>query len=283
MNTLVKTAVAGALALGATSAFAIGVPSSNSSDLILYVDAFSGTSVAGVYAYDTGISLSSLMSGGFVSGASNNSTAFTGLNKSTTAGPGFASFVSSHAGDTFSWTIEGGQYVNPTFAAGTPTAAGNANNVQPGTALAIFTSPTLTSVLPKASTATTVNFYNFLNGLQNDITSGSMTGLQTATETTATAEGPNLPQNKYAFLAGPDLAATGSTAVSLFGFTGNGVNGGTLQSYLLGTVSFTSAGALTFSQNPTGTPVPLPAAVWLFGSGLMGLVGVSRRRKAAQA
>jgi len=29
----------------------------------------------------------------------------------------------------------------------------------------------------------------------------------------------------------------------------------------------------------TASPVPVPAAVWLFGSGLMGLVGVSRRKK----
>jgi len=27
--------------------------------------------------------------------------------------------------------------------------------------------------------------------------------------------------------------------------------------------------------------VPVPAAVWLFGSGLLGLVGVARRKKAA--
>jgi len=31
----------------------------------------------------------------------------------------------------------------------------------------------------------------------------------------------------------------------------------------------------------TATPVPVPAAVWLFGSGLIGLAGVARRRKAA--
>ncbi|VAW79336.1 hypothetical protein MNBD_GAMMA15-1239 [hydrothermal vent metagenome] len=28
------------------------------------------------------------------------------------------------------------------------------------------------------------------------------------------------------------------------------------------------------------SPVPVPAAIWLFGSGLLGLVGVARRRKA---
>ena len=29
------------------------------------------------------------------------------------------------------------------------------------------------------------------------------------------------------------------------------------------------------------TVVPVPAAVWLFGSGLLGLVGMARRKKAA--
>jgi hypothetical protein len=26
--------------------------------------------------------------------------------------------------------------------------------------------------------------------------------------------------------------------------------------------------------------IPIPAAVWLFGSGLLGLIGIARRRKA---
>ena len=37
---------------------------------------------------------------------------------------------------------------------------------------------------------------------------------------------------------------------------------------------------LTGSGFVTGTPaVPVPAAVWLFGSGLIGLIGVARRKK----
>jgi hypothetical protein len=42
--------------------------------------------------------------------------------------------------------------------------------------------------------------------------------------------------------------------------------------------SSTSAG-LAFGEI-TFQPVPIPAAVWLFGSGLLGLAGMSRRKKA---
>jgi len=38
---------------------------------------------------------------------------------------------------------------------------------------------------------------------------------------------------------------------------------------------FDSGGSESFVNNP----VPVPAAVWLFGSGLIGLVGVARRKR----
>lgn len=39
----------------------------------------------------------------------------------------------------------------------------------------------------------------------------------------------------------------------------------------------------TYAATGTYSAVPVPAAVWLFGSGLVGLVGVARRRRKAQA
>jgi hypothetical protein len=283
MNTLLKSAVAGALALGATSAFAIGVPSSNNSDVILYVDAVTSTgSSTGVYALDTGITLSSLMPGPYSSTAA-NSTAFSAASKVIGPSGTLSAFLSSHSSSSIEWTLEGGQYNNPGFAGGSPTGSSNNNSVAPGSALAVFTSPALTSAFPAVSTASTGAMENFLNGLQNDLTSGGLTSL-TGTETGTATEGVGSPQSKYGFFGGADLAATGSTAIKLFGFTGNNVNGGQLQSYLLGSATLGTDGTLTINGNGGGTaPVPLPAAVWLFGSGLMGLVGVSRRRKAAAA
>ena len=40
-------------------------------------------------------------------------------------------------------------------------------------------------------------------------------------------------------------------------------------------------GADVVINNFSATPVPIPAAIWLLGSGLIGLVGIGRRRRAA--
>lgn len=51
-------------------------------------------------------------------------------------------------------------------------------------------------------------------------------------------------------------------------------------SFILGQLG--GAATLTMNlSNPVVSPVPVPAAVWLFGSALIGLAGVTRKRKAA--
>ena len=44
--------------------------------------------------------------------------------------------------------------------------------------------------------------------------------------------------------------------------------------------NYVELGSFFFRDIPTGE-VPIPSAVWLFGSGLLGLVGVARRRKSS--
>jgi hypothetical protein len=71
----------------------------------------------------------------------------------------------------------------------------------------------------------------------------------------------------------------GSGPSNFFYLTGTGTLGHATPT-LEGTMSF-SGGVLTFASSNSGAPVPLPAAVWLLGSGLAGLVGVGRRRRSA--
>ena len=108
MKLIAKTGVAGALALSATGAFALGTPSSNSSDLVLVVQNV-GTP-ADVYMLDTGISLNTIFpSGSFVSGAS-LSTALAGINDSIAASPTLTAFLASNPASDDAWTLEGAQY-----------------------------------------------------------------------------------------------------------------------------------------------------------------------------
>jgi hypothetical protein len=50
-----------------------------------------------------------------------------------------------------------------------------------------------------------------------------------------------------------------------------------------GTWLLTAAGDLTYTIPGSAPPVPLPAAAWLFASGLLGLAGVGRRRSTVVA
>src|SRR5579863_5996832 len=95
MNTIVQSAVAGALALASTGAFAIGLPDTNTSDLVLVVQ--NVNTPTNVYALDTGISINSIFpSTGFVTGASLNTTAFNGINDTIAASPTLQQFLAAN-------------------------------------------------------------------------------------------------------------------------------------------------------------------------------------------
>lgn len=69
-------------------------------------------------------------------------------------------------------------------------------------------------------------------------------------------------------------AASGTLySVNTFNGAATSLNSGT--GYATGPIHFGVDGGLTFA--PTA-PVPVPAAAWLFGSGLLGLIGVARRK-----
>jgi hypothetical protein len=274
MNTFVKAAIAGVLSLTATGAFAAtGAPWSNSSNLVLVVE---NATTHAAYALDTGISLDSLLpTSSLVSGAVLNQSIVSGINQTISASPALTAFLAANpaAGDL--WTLEGGQYNG-----GGTNPATSANTRPVASAKAAFTSAIGTTNNATVSNKIASNLAAFENGLQADIHAPNggalgLHGLESATETSQAdvLGGVAGGETRYSFLTANDFSSLGNSVVQLFGFTGNG-NAGVLQSYILGTASLSSSGLLTIST------VPLPAAVWLFGSGLLGLFGVSRRRTA---
>ena len=187
------------------------------------------------------------------------------------ADPGLASFLSTYSADlsTMQWNMGG--LANGPALTGVATSNGNAGDVW---------NPAMTPI----------------DGLS---LSGSMDGIY------------NLSTNNNAFLsesnsyADPSGSITGFIGSGAWGYTlGStaawgpgfnnsltGLNGGMKMSFAAidlptdGVSMSTFAGtwsvnAANGTLNYTVSAVPVPAAVWLFGSGLLGLVGISRRKKA---
>jgi hypothetical protein len=71
--------------------------------------------------------------------------------------------------------------------------------------------------------------------------------------------------------------AVGSSA-AFYGITDNNSTSTQVQSYVLGSLELYANGTLATLSSGGGSSVPIPAAVWLFGSGLLGLAGIGRRR-----
>lgn len=108
---------------------------------------------------------------------------------------------------------------------------------------------------------------------QGDATTGSLDALTTGSDSNWA---PGTPGTAAA--SGSGTALSGGAGV----WTGTVVNFGNVGAAwgAFDGTPYTEKFNITVNGTAASTsPVPVPAAVWLFGSGLMGLVGVARRRK----
>ncbi len=282
MKTLIRLAVTGALIAGGSAAFAQNLPSSDNADLWLFVS--NGTS--STFAEDTGISIASLEPSSFTAGASNLAAPKT-IDLPATAA--LTSYLAANSGASLSWTVEAEQYSGATGTASTNEAAGLEVGIL-GTQV--------TTGLPFSNFSKLgnwgVGFQNDMQYITSSYTAGGTTFLWangTATgnvwgfgfgtsgpgSTNEYGQGPNT------YSIAPSSAADGTAAPAanqeaLYLLTGNG-NAGKAQSYLLGEFQLNNG----ILENVPTLATPIPAALWLFGSGLLGLVGVGRRRNAAAA
>jgi len=274
MKNIMRIGVAGALVAGFATAQA-QVPSSGNSDLWLFV---SDATAQTTFAEDLNKSITSIVGSTFV----NNANLNTSISAHFTIGPSGAltSYINTAnaAGHTLQWAVEAAQY--PGFPNGNNTAGqtiaitANPSSQAGNTANMVFNS----NVTTWASAFNTDATYM----LATQAAGGSTYAWSAGDPTVAQVWRPGLIGNQFGstdlYGQGPDTAGIAPGAsLNLYALTGNGGNG-QVQSYLLGTnLKMAADGTLSVG----GAAVPLPAAVWLFGSGLLGLIGVGRRRTAA--
>jgi hypothetical protein len=274
MKASIKLAVIGAVALmgGAANAAVItnNVTAAGGSDLVLLLkDSTTGTFFSQDLGVQTGTlrSQSQLQADGtgvysLDNGTAPGAIAPASLNGFTSAN--LTAYLSGHASDSIQWTIMGAVQGAGTLAQGIQTFAVASTTDQFN---AYWDSASVSA--SRASLATlfaSINTNVAANGVSTSFGYGDSTtgknapiSFQDASHSNGTALGS--AQTLY-------LMATG----------GAGLGANTYASQY--TLTLSSAGVLSYDA-PSTAPVPVPAAIWLLGSGLMGLVGIGRRRNAA--
>jgi hypothetical protein len=194
------------------------------------------------------------------------------------AGDGnLTTFLASAGSDTLNWGILSEAYVG-TGSAARPIGAARTlvTDLLASDVLNVSQNPSITTANPSGF-ATDVTNLNVALG-------ASGTSVIAATPSIGGNNGDTLNS-----IYGSQLNASGigvGSSVVLYGVSGNGKASGLGYAYDVGTVSFSlSNDSVVFTGNSGGggSTVPLPAAVWLFGSGLLGLAGVGRRRSVGVA
>jgi len=268
MNIFTKTLLVSALALAATSAAEarIATAGNNTADGgELFLNVWNSTDEVS-YTLDTGLTVGNFMAGRAGGFTFNLNT----LNGATDSN--FASFISSYAvGDVVTWGLGSGIL--------------KMDVLEDAPAFGLY--ETVSPLTPV--TATTLPFFNDIGaaafGLGNVIGAVNTANDEAINDSSFASVG----QDAYTggFLNNNGLGNfdnqgdLGDLGFYHFGVDHVDADTGTLA--LLGkwNLAFTNgAGTLTYT-NDAPSAVPLPAAVWMFGAGLMGVLRLNRRKSMA--
>jgi hypothetical protein len=254
MNTALKIGAAGALTLAGVAAHAsIPSPSLSSSDAVLFGEVLNaaGTSIVASYAGDTGLTINQLTSTGYKGTVLGSDTNLTAL------------FTADTGSDVLVWAVQAAQ------------------NTTSSTASQFLTTTTSVSKLTGQKDGNLATwesgFQADISTINSNITSGN--SVEGANPATAGVWDITASGGTSSWYGTNPTQQTLGTIASLYSEVANNAAASSTKGVttLLGTVSLSSAGLAV----NVGSPVPLPAAVWLLGSGLLGLTGVARRRSKA--
>lgn len=129
--------------------------------------------------------------------------------------------------------------------------------------------------------------FNFDNSL--NVTASNITHIDPSSWSISENQNAGGGFGKFEF----QLSGTGATRTEVLSFSISGVTGDSIYSYALGSSLNPSSGdffaahvagfdltnGVTSAQFAGSTPVPVPATLWLLGSGLLGLAGIAMRRR----
>jgi hypothetical protein len=292
MRSLVKLAVAGALLASTSAAFADATaPGTGNGELVLFVRDLANESR--VYARGLGITMDDLLTQAAITGdptkPANNTPGFADtdtltytLPSSITADANLSTFLAGRT--NFVWSIIGGDTTGGANAEGARRYV-TTSQVDFGTQQSTITNA---DIVAGGSYDNLNGMWVALNGTL-DNTAGASTHADAANPSGwqdgwwGEAGTSYTAATNWFGVAGPNNNNALGSAAHLYVVAGSG-GGGSMYARIYKGIDITLSSTGTLSSASVTPPqVPLPAAVWLLGSALVGFAGISRRRKAEAA
>jgi hypothetical protein len=295
MKTITKFLLAGtALAAAGANAATINVlpTAPGGSDLVLFV---TDTSNNATFVQDLGVNVDSLgvttasvasdvtagnnysIFGTATVGPLSNPVVSSSIINSSGADTALQAFLTANSGGNFIWGVEGAATGDGTIGAG-----------QSRTVATIVGSPAQVAADAISGTSTTAASHLFLNEPNSVTANGAATAVNSffplVNAGTNTPYGVGTNNGGQAAVAiGASSTAGLGTSMYLYELASTG--GSNDANFYGSTVKITvnTDGTISGISSGSGTTVPLPAAIWLLGSGVLGLFGIGRRRSVAVA